>query len=68
MAQTEAQIRAKRKYREKQVYLQARVTPEEKENIIAHVAVTEESLNDFMRRAFVETIERDNAKSKDNSK
>jgi hypothetical protein len=44
------------------------VTPEEKENIIAHVAVTEESLNDFMRRAFVETIERDNAKSKDNSK
>lgn len=59
MAQTEAQIRAKKKYREKQVYLQARITPEEKEMILAHVTVTEESLNDFMRRAFVETMERD---------
>jgi len=56
---SEAQIRASKKYRKKQEYLQARVTPAEKEAIIAHTESTGESLNDFMRRSFVETIDRD---------
>lgn len=59
MAQTEAQIRASKKYRKKYEYLQARLTSEEKEAVIAHVESTKESLNDFMRRAFAETMERD---------
>ena len=67
MAQTEAQLRASKKYRKKYVYLQARVTAEEKDVVVAHAEITNESLNDFMRRAFVETIERDHAKGK-NSK
>ena len=61
MAQTEAQIRASKKYRKKYVYLQARVTAEEKEAVVAHAESTGESLNDFMRRAFVETMERDSS-------
>jgi uncharacterized protein (DUF1778 family) len=64
MAQTEAQLRASKKYRNKYVYLQARVTPEEKAIVVAHAVTTKESLNDFMRRAFVETIERDKATGK----
>lgn len=64
MAQTEAQLRASKKYRQKYEYLQARVTPEEKERVIAHVEATKESLNDFMRRAFAETIERDRTTGK----
>lgn len=59
VAPTEAQIRARRKYREKQEYLQTRVSPKEKVTIVAHVASTGESLSDFMRRAITETIERD---------
>ena len=61
MAQTEAQLRASKKYHQKYVYLQARVSPEEKEAVTAHAAAIGESLNTFMRRAFVETMERDNA-------
>lgn len=64
MAQTEAQLRASKKYRQKYEYLQARVTPEEKQIITAHVTSTNESLNDFMRRAFAETIERDRSSGK----
>lgn len=66
MAQTEAQLRASKKYRKKYVYLQARITAEDKERIVAHAESTNESLNDFMRRAFEETIERDNASGKNN--
>ena len=42
VAPTEAQIRARRKYREKQEYLQTRVSPKEKVTIVAHVASTGE--------------------------
>ena len=59
MAQTEAQLRASKKYHQKYEYLQARVTPAEKETITAHAKAMGESLNTFMRRAFTETIERD---------
>ena len=61
MAQTEAQLRASKKYHQKYEYLQARVTPEEKETVTAHAEAMGESLNTFMRRAFAETIERDKA-------
>lgn len=59
MSPTEAQIRARKKYREKQEYLQARVSPEEKLAIAKHVNATNESLSDFIRRAIAETMERD---------
>lgn len=59
MAQTESQLRASKKYRQKYEYLQARVTAEEKETIVEHCKTTNESLNEFMRRAFAETMEKD---------
>ena len=61
MAQTEAQLRASKKYHQKYEYLQARVTPVEKETVTAHAEAMGESLNAFMRRAFAETMERDRA-------
>ena len=61
MSPTEAQIRARKKYREKQEYLQARVSPEEKLAIAEHVKATNESLSDFILRAIKETMERDKA-------
>jgi predicted HicB family RNase H-like nuclease len=64
LAKTDAQIKADKKYRAKQEFLQARVSPEEKEKIIVHTKNTGESLNIFMRRAFTETIERDKASGK----
>ena len=64
MAPTEAQIRARRKYREKQEYLQTRVSLEEKAKISAHAESTGETLSEIMRRAITETMERDNAKNK----
>lgn len=64
MSPTEAQIRARKKYRGKQEYLQARVSPQEKLTIIAHAESTKETLSDFMRRAFAETMERDKASGK----
>lgn len=64
MAQTEAQLRASKKYHQKYEYLQARVTPAEKETVTAHAEAMGESLNTFMRRAFAQTMERDNASQK----
>ena len=64
MAQTEAQLRASKKYHQKYEYLQARVTPAEKEAVTAHAEAVGESLNAFMRRAFTETMERDKASEK----
>ena len=64
MAQTEAQLRASKKYHQKYEYLQARVTPAEKEAVTAHAAAMGESLNVFMRRAFTETMERDKVSEK----
>ena len=61
-------IRARKKYREKQEYLQARVTPDEKEAVTAHAAAMGESLNVFMRRAFTETMERDKVSQNPGSK
>ena len=61
MSPTEAQIRARKKYREKQEYLQTRISPEEKLVIAEHVNTTNESLSNFIRRAITETMERDKA-------
>ena len=68
MAQTEAQLRASKKYRQKYEYLQARVTPAEKETVTAHADAMGESLNAFMRRAITETIDRDKLSSAFDSK
>ena len=62
MANSEAQVRALKKYREKFEYLQARMPAEEKEIITRHAEDMGESLNAFMRRAFAETMERDKTK------
>ncbi len=64
MAQTEAQLRASKKYHQKYEYLQARVTPDEKEAVTAHAEAMGESLNAFMRRAFTETMDRDKVSGK----
>lgn len=64
MAQTEAQLRASKKYHQKYEYLQARVSPAEKEAVTTHAEAMGESLNTFMRRAFTETMERDKASKK----
>ena len=61
MAQTDAQLRASKKYHQRYEYLQARVTPAEKETVTTHAESMGESLNAFMRRAFAETMERDKA-------
>lgn len=63
MAQTEAQLRASKKYHEKLDNIQVRVPGGEKEVISNHAANMGESLNGFVRRAINETIERDRAKA-----
>ena len=68
MAQTEAQLRASKKYHQKYEYLQARVTPAEKETVTAHAEAMGESLNAFMRRAFAETMKWDKASGKNDPK
>ena len=67
MAQTEAQLRASRKYHEKFDKLQIRVPGGEKETIDAHAAEMGESTNSFVRRAIVETMERDKQKTSSTS-
>lgn len=62
MAQTEAQIRAAKKYRDKFEFIQTRVPSSEKETICNHAEAMGESLNTFVRRAIAETIERDQSK------
>ena len=59
MPQTEAQLRASRKYHEKFDNIRIRVPPGEKEAIDEHAESMGESLNSFMRRAAIETMERD---------
>lgn len=60
MAQTEAQLRASKKYHEKFDNIQIRVPAGEKEAIANHAAENGESLNGFVRRAILETMDRDN--------
>ena len=62
MAQTEAQLRASKKYQSKFERIQIRVSPEEKEIIDAHAAQMGESVNSFLRRAIALAMEQDNQK------
>ena len=59
MAQTEAQLKASRKYHEKFDKLQIRVPAGEKEIIDAHAASMNESTNSFVRRAIALAMEQD---------
>ena len=59
MAQTEAQLRASRKYHEKFDDLRIRVPAGEKEIIDQHARTMGESTNSFVRRAIAEAIQRD---------
>ena len=59
MAQTEAQLRASKKYHQKFDDLRIRVPAGEKEIIEKHAASKGESVNSFVRRAVAETMERE---------
>ena len=59
MAQTEAQLRAGKKYHEKFDDLRIRVPAGEKEIIDAHAASMNESTNSFVRRAIALAMEQD---------
>ena len=63
MAQTEAQLRASKKYQAKFDKVQIRVPHEEKELIDAHAEQMGESVNTFVRRAIAEAMERDQKKA-----
>lgn len=60
MAQTEAQLKASKKYHETLDSLVLRVPKGEKEIIQAHAKEHGESVNAFLNRAVNETIARDN--------
>lgn len=63
MGQTEAQLRASKKYHQKLDNIQVRVPQGEKAAIADHAAARGESLNGFVRRAISETMERDNSEA-----
>ena len=60
MAQSDAQVRAAKKYREKFEFIQTRLPADEKALICNHAEKMGESLNAFVRRAMAETMDRDN--------
>lgn len=62
MAQTEAQLRASRKYHQKFDKILVRVPSGEKEIIDAHAASMNESTNSFVRRAIALAMELDRQK------
>lgn len=62
MAQSPARRRATDKYiKEKCDEIKVRVSKGDKESITAHAQKQGESLNGFVNRSIIETIERDNA-------
>lgn len=60
MKQTDAQLRATKKYQSKFEVLRVRVAPEEKQLILAHLNSNRESISSFLRRAIFQTIAADN--------
>lgn len=56
---TPAHAKAHKKYMENFVEIRARVSPERRDEIQAHAASKNESINAFLQRAIAETIERD---------
>ena len=59
MSVSESKLRANKKYKDKFVYLQTRLSVEEREAITEHAAAMGESVNTFIRRAAAEAMERD---------
>ena len=59
MSVSESKLKANKKYREKFVYLQIRLTAEERSKIQAHAEVMNESVNTFVHRAIALTMEQD---------
>lgn len=62
MSVSESKLKANKKYKDKFVYLQTRLSVEEREAIAEHAASRGESVNAFIRRAAAEAMERDKAK------
>lgn len=60
MAQTEAQQKAIKKYQAKLQRIYVWLSPEQKERIVAHTQKKGESINAFVQRAIMETIDREN--------
>lgn len=61
MGQTEAQLRASKKYRDKFDNILIRVPSGEKEVIAMYATSKGESINAFVRRAIAEAMEQDNS-------
>lgn len=61
MGQTKAQIQAVKRYQEKQELIRVWVSPSAKDTAKLHAENRGETLSSFVRRAIVETIERDNS-------
>lgn len=59
MAQTDAQLRASKKYHDKFDDIKLRVPKGRREQLQKHAANRGESMNEFITRAINETIERD---------
>ena len=58
-AQTEAQIRAQKKYMESFVEIKVRMTPDRREQVKAHAQAVGESTTAFINRAIDEAMQRD---------
>lgn len=58
-AQTEAQIRAHKKYMENFVEIKVRMTPDRREQVKAHAQAVGESTTAFINRAIDEAMQRD---------
>ncbi|NCE63753.1 DUF1778 domain-containing protein [Pseudoflavonifractor sp. 524-17] len=62
---TPAQKRAQKNYIEKFARLEIRITKEERDGVQTHAAAQGESVNNFIKRAIRETMERDKEKPGD---
>ena len=60
---SEAQLKATKKYLSKFADLKIRVTPEFREVVQEHAKAFDESTSAFIKRAIVETMDRDQSKS-----
>ena len=58
-SQTEAQIRAHKKYMENFVEIKVRMTPDRREQVKAHAQAIGESTTAFINRAIDEAMQRD---------
>lgn len=64
LKQTDAQLRATKKYQSKFEMLRVRVSPEEKQEIVDHAKAQKESISAFLRRAVFTTITEDLSKER----